>query len=139
MKDIQMLECACCRMQDITPVLYNASIYRDEKGEVTGVFAAARDITERKQAEEALKKAHDNLDKLVEERTTQLKRAYQSLKESEKDLAEAQRMAHLGNWSWNIVTNELFWSDEVYRIFGLNPQEFKVTQGKGNYERNDYY
>jgi hypothetical protein len=49
------------------------------------------------------------------------------LKESEKDLAEAQRMAHLGNWSWNIVTNELFWSDEVYLIFGLNPQEFKVT------------
>ena len=35
-----------------TPVLYNASIYRDESGEVLGVFAAARDITERKKAEE---------------------------------------------------------------------------------------
>src|SRR5208337_4192557 len=35
-----------------TPVLYNASIYRDEHGEVLGVFAAARDITERKKAEE---------------------------------------------------------------------------------------
>ncbi|OEU42194.1 hypothetical protein BGV40_10855 [Methanosarcina sp. Ant1] len=40
----------------ITPVLYNASVYRDENGEVIGVFAAARDITERKKAEEALKK-----------------------------------------------------------------------------------
>ena len=37
----------------ITPVLYNASVYRDEAGNVTGVFAAARDITERKKAEEA--------------------------------------------------------------------------------------
>jgi PAS domain S-box-containing protein len=37
-----------------TDVLYNATVYRDEKGEVQGVFAAARDVTERKQAEEAL-------------------------------------------------------------------------------------
>jgi len=39
----------------VTEVLYNATVYRNEKGEVEGVFAAARDITERKQAEEALK------------------------------------------------------------------------------------
>jgi PAS domain S-box-containing protein len=38
-----------------TPVLYNASIYRDERGEVLGVFAAARDITERKKAEEKIR------------------------------------------------------------------------------------
>lgn len=37
------------------PVLYNASIYRDENGRVTGVFAAARDITELKKAEEKLR------------------------------------------------------------------------------------
>lgn len=40
----------------ITPVVYNASVYSDESGEVIGVFAAARDITERKRAEGALKK-----------------------------------------------------------------------------------
>ena len=39
----------------ITPVLYNASVYKDESGEVIGVFAAARDISERKRAEEILK------------------------------------------------------------------------------------
>ncbi|MCQ1536091.1 PAS domain S-box protein [Methanosarcina sp. KYL-1] len=101
--------------------------YYDGQGNIIGLIGVARDITELKKAEDALKKAHDNLEKLVEERTKQLEKAYNRLKESEKGLAEAQRMAHIGNWSWNIATNELFWSDEVYRIFGLNPQEFKVT------------
>jgi PAS domain S-box-containing protein len=41
----------------LTPVLYNASVYKDETGRVIGVFAAARDITKRKQAEEAVRVA----------------------------------------------------------------------------------
>jgi len=41
----------------VTPVVYNASVYRDEAGQVIGVFAAARDITARKRAEEALRRA----------------------------------------------------------------------------------
>ena len=113
----------------ITPVLYNASVYRDENGEV-GVFAAARDITESKKAEETLKKIHENLEKLVKERTAELEKAYKFLKESEKSLAEAQKMAHIGNWEWNIATDEAHWSDELYRIFGLNPQEAPVGQNE---------
>ncbi|MBI3765475.1 MAG: PAS domain S-box protein, partial [Ignavibacteriales bacterium] len=42
----------------VTDVLYNASVYRDEKGKVLGVFAAARDITERKRFEQSLQKAN---------------------------------------------------------------------------------
>jgi len=42
----------------LIPVLYNASVYRDETGEVAGVFAAARDITTIKQSEETLRKAN---------------------------------------------------------------------------------
>ncbi len=105
----------------ITPVLYNASIYKDESGKVLGIFAAARDITELEKAEKALKKAHDNLEKLVEERTSELEKAYNSLKESEKSLSEAQRMAHIGNWDWDIVNDKMYWSDELYRIFGITP------------------
>jgi PAS domain S-box-containing protein len=107
----------------ITPVLYNASVYRDVNGGVIGVFAAARDITKRKKAEEALKIAHDNLEKLVKERTNQLEKAYSSLTESEGRLAEAQRIAHIGNWDNDLVIGKLYWSDEMYHIFGRNPQE----------------
>lgn len=47
--------------------------------------------------------------------------------ESEKGLADAQKMAHIGNWDWNIATNEIYCSDELYLILGCNPQEISVT------------
>lgn len=107
----------------ITPVLYNASVYRDEKGKIIGVFASARDITEHKKAEKVLKKAHDNLEKIVEERTAELEKAYNSLKESERGLAEAQKMTHIGNWEWDTATDKAYWSEEMYRIFKRDPQK----------------
>jgi PAS domain S-box-containing protein len=45
------------------------------------------------------------------------------LKESEKGLAEAQKMAHIGNWEWDIATDKAFWSEEMFHIFGRNRQE----------------
>jgi len=111
----------------ITPVLSNASVYKDESGEIIGIFAAACDITARKKAEEAIQKAYENLEEKVKEHTSELEEAYKSLKKSEADLSEAQRIVSLGNWNWDIVTNELYWSDEIYRIFGSTPQEFGAT------------
>lgn len=52
------------------------------------------------------------------------KLAFEQLKKSEARLRKAQEIASLGNWSWDTVNNELYWSDEIYRIFGLEPQEF---------------
>jgi diguanylate cyclase (GGDEF)-like protein/PAS domain S-box-containing protein len=47
---------------------------------------------------------------------------------SERDiLAEAEEVAHLGAWAWDIEPDRLWWSDEVYRIFGRTPQEFPAT------------
>src|SRR6266481_1228368 len=45
------------------------------------------------------------------------------LQESKARLEEAQRVAHVGYWVWNLDTNQVTWSDETYRIFGLRPQE----------------
>jgi PAS domain S-box-containing protein len=77
--------------------------------------------------EEVLKKSHENLEEKVKERTAELEKAVISLKESERSLSEAQAIAHIGNWSRDIATDELHWSDEAYRIFGFKPQETGVT------------
>lgn len=58
---------------------------------------------------------------------TERKRAEEKLRSSEASLAKAQRIAHLGNWDWNMATGELLWSDEVYRLFDLAPGQAGVT------------
>lgn len=57
--------------------------------------------------------------------------AEESLRRSEANLANAQRIAHLGIWVWNIAKNEVWWSEETYRIFGVEPKEFVATFEKG--------
>ena len=80
----------------ITPVLYNASVYRDEFGEVIGVFAAARDISERRNAEEELKEYWENLEEEVRLRTEELAKSNADLKQfayvASHDLREPLRM-----------------------------------------------
>jgi diguanylate cyclase (GGDEF)-like protein/PAS domain S-box-containing protein len=49
-----------------------------------------------------------------------LKRAEERLRRSEADLEQAQRLAHLGSWTWDLTTDEVTWSAEVYRIFGID-------------------
>lgn len=46
---------------------------------------------------------------------------------NEKRYIEAQEMAHFGNWEMDIVNNEMKWTDEVYRIFSLQPNSFQPT------------
>jgi PAS domain S-box-containing protein len=77
----------------------------EEEEEEARVVVSMKDITERKQMEE-------------------------ELRESEEHLKEAQRVGHLGSWDLNVVTGDLQWSDECYRIYGFRPQEFVPTYEK---------
>jgi PAS domain S-box-containing protein len=56
---------------------------------------------------------------------TERKRAETALQNSEKKLREAQEMAHLGFWNWDVKTGAVEWSEEVFKIFCLDPKRFK--------------
>jgi len=55
------------------------------------------------------------------------KRTRLALARSEQRLREAQSLAHIGNWEADLTTGELFWSEEIFRIFGLDPASFTPT------------
>jgi PAS domain S-box-containing protein len=80
----------------VMPVEINARMI-DVQGNKE-IFSVIRDITERKRVEN-------------------------TLRTSEARLNDAQRIAHVGNWEWDIATNEVHWSDELYRIYGYEPRE----------------
>lgn len=51
----------------------------------------------------------------------------EALKKSEESLEKTQKLGSLGTWEWDIEGNQLVWSKETYRIFGVNPQTFQPT------------
>ncbi len=114
---------------------------RDVQGNITHFVATGKDITDHKLDEEKLRKAYDELELRVQERTVELRLANSELAEeirirqhvevvlrqNEQQLSRAQEIAHLGSWELDLENDRLTWSDEVYRIFGLQPQEFDAT------------
>jgi PAS domain S-box-containing protein len=53
---------------------------------------------------------------------TDRKRIEEALLRKESQLAEAQKLAHMGSWQWNPQTNQLTWSEELYALHGLDPR-----------------
>ena len=80
----------------------NAQYYYDDQGKIQGSETIVRDITVKKVIEAALKK-------------------------SERSLAEAQHIAHIGSWEWNLKTGDISWSNELYSIYGVDPNTFTPT------------
>jgi PAS domain S-box-containing protein len=88
---------------------------------------ATREADARRQSEAELIAYRGQLEELVKQRTAALEELNIDLKESEERLQRSQEIAHLGSWELDLATNVLTWSDEVYRIFGVKPQEFAAT------------
>ncbi len=76
----------------------NAKIYNDKNGNQVGIESLVRDITNKKLAEDKLATSADLL-------------------------KESQRLAHLGHITVDMATNEMEWSDEIYRLYGIGPDE----------------
>jgi PAS domain S-box-containing protein len=83
-------------------------------------LALSADAAVRRRAEERLRRAHDEAERLVERRTAELR-------EQGLHLLEAQRLADLGSWAWDIAENKLRWSEQLFDIFGLKPHDFRGT------------
>ncbi len=75
---------------------------------------------ERRRLEEENRLYREDLEHLVEERT-------KALKQSKARLVRAQSIVHMGNWVWDIEANTQHWSDEVYRVFGLEPRSIEPS------------
>lgn len=62
-----------------------------------------------------------------EQQKTRIQGLLDTARRSEETYAKAEAIAHIGSWDWDIVTGALHWSDEIFRVFGLKPQEFGAT------------
>ena len=97
------------------PVLYNASLYRDGEGKGTGVFAAARDVTDLRKAEDALKRLNSELEEKVKERTAELREANRNLKTEVAERIKAEEEARNKNEELNAINGELTATQEELR------------------------
>ena len=80
------------------------SLLPDSGGKRTRVLLSVMDLTERKRIEE--------------------ERRYNDMR-----LSRGQAIAHVGDWEWDIATNAVHWSDELYRIYGFQPREVAPDYG----------
>ena len=85
---------------------WNNTRLDDANGNAEFVVSVGIDITERKLAEERIQKA-------------------------QASLADAQRLAAIGSWEWNVLDDTALWSDETYRIFGIDKDE--LNEHRGNF------
>ncbi|HKQ36160.1 MAG TPA: PAS domain S-box protein [Nitrospiraceae bacterium] len=83
------------------PYHWTGALLKNAQGEPIGITGVGRDVSEKKKSEEEL---------------TQQRR----------HLVDAQALAHLGSWGWDIETGEVQWSDELFRIFGQEPGSIHV-------------
>jgi PAS domain S-box-containing protein len=102
----------------VVPILLVSAIHKDSETVIEGLKAGADDY---------LELPFDPMQMVTKAaRLIERKLSDERLKKSEAQLAEAQRVAHIGSFEWEIARNKCDWSDELYRILGLEPQSVAV-------------
>ena len=87
----------------------------------------AREIQQRRQAEQSLRESHDILEQRVDQRTAQLEQAGQALRSSQAQLSLALEASELGLWDWDLASDRVYHS-HVQEIFGLSPDAMQSMQ-----------
>lgn len=114
---------------DVTPEAMRASSRAEwqtflARGELSGEYEILRkDGTTRTVEFRAVANVLPGLHLAAMRDVTERRRAEGELRRSQARLAEAQRLAHVGSWEWNVSTGAVTYSDELYRILGLTPGE----------------
>ena len=128
----------CLQWRDALSVARIGSVWStpffSKEGQVLGTFAIADH--ESRSPSDALLRLVDRAthlasiaverhlpEKDLREEITERRRAEERLRNSEYLLAEAQRLAHIGSWNWDLSSRTVTWSDELYRIFGTQPHQ----------------
>ena len=83
-------------------------------------LALSADVTMRSRTEDKLRRTQSDLDQRVRERTA-------ALADANIHLTEAQRLASLGSWRWDILANTITWSEQLFEIYGIRPSQFNGT------------
>jgi PAS domain S-box-containing protein len=76
------------------------------------MLTVAAEVGVRRRIEDETRLLNDTLERRVDERTTELTRV-------RNRLVEAQAVAHVGSWEWDVAADSIWWSDEMCRVFGL--------------------
>lgn len=105
-----------CRRPEDYPAMEAESICRD--GRRVWISWTHRPICDSGRVVEILSIGND---------ITPLKRVEAALKETERRLLQAQQISHVGNWEWDVRGGTLWWSDEGYRLYGLEPGQIEPS------------
>ena len=116
---------------DVRIIDWRNSLVMNDAGQVIGTLSSGTDITEKKEVEAALRKAHDELEMRVRERTAELaktneqlrveiqerKRTESILRETLVRLNEAEKIGNFGYWMQDIKSGEEWWSENEYAVY----------------------
>src|SRR5215210_1918033 len=97
-----------------------ARVVRDEEGRPLRMLGTVQDVTERKRAEEEIRRLNEDLERRVEDRTAELK-------ESEERYSLVVEGSNDGIFDWDLLDGTIFWNDRLFEMFGLSRQDFTPT------------